>query len=55
MLDDLAEMGYVVAELASWVGPTSAERAQAEVQPGGQVVAQPGKAGLQQVGGEVAG
>ncbi len=29
MLDDLADMGYVVAELASWVSPTSAELAQA--------------------------
>ena len=25
MLDDLATMGYEVAELAEWVGPTSAE------------------------------
>ena len=29
VLDDLAGMGYVVAELAEWVGPTSAEVAQA--------------------------
>ncbi len=57
MLDDLVDLGYVVAELAGWVGPTSAEAAQAR----GQVVAQPGQAGglqlgqagLQQVGGQV--
>ena len=28
VLDDLAAYGYVAAELADWVGPTSAEVAQ---------------------------
>lgn len=32
VLNDLAEMGYVVAELADWVGPTSAELAQADLE-----------------------
>jgi len=50
VLEDLAEMGYVVAELAGWVGPTSAETAQV----GGQV-AQAGAQVAQEVPRSLAG
>ena len=37
VLDDLADMGYVVPELAEWVGPTSAEVPQGVPQQVGEV------------------
>ena len=57
VLDDLAAMGYKVAELADWVGPTSAEFAQAAPQAahgtleGAQGGAQVAEGSLQQLAG----
>ena len=45
MLDDLAAFGYVAAELADWVGPTSAELGGGAPQVPGEVA--------QVAGGEV--